>query len=164
MTYRTAPPPIERPRVNPQLERELLDYHHKHRRRDAMTIVVALCCLLPAAVGAMLHPTAGRAIAAFGVPGMFGLLIATWSLWLHRPYLLERLRTGVPIRGVRRAERKDFPTLYVEFVDGRTATLVGLGDEELLTRIEVLLHIQMTNGDEKLADRIGELFQGFAAR
>lgn len=164
MTYRSAPPPLERRRINPQLERELVDYHHRHRRRDAMTIIVALCCLAPAVVGAVMHPASKHAMAVFGVPGIFGLLIATWSLWLHRPYLLERLRTGVPIRGIRRAERREFPTLYVEFMDGRVASLVGLGDEELLTRIEVLLRIQMVNGDERLADRIGELFQGFAAR
>ena len=171
MTYRTAPPPIERPRVNPMLERELLAYHRRHRRRDVVTIGIALCCLLPAVVGALASPTNARAVTVFGVPGLFGLGIGLWSLWTHRPQLLERLRTGIPIHDVRRGTalaedvKPDFPTLHVDFKDGRTASLVCLGGEnDRITRIELLLRIQMGNGDERLVERLGELFQQVAAR
>lgn len=164
--YRSAPPPVERPCVNPQLEAALLAYHRKHRRRDVVTIVVALCFVLAAVLCLIKHPVEARPIASFGVPGLFGLLIGAWSLWVHRPYLLERLRTGIPIRDVHRGKRttnvtRDFPALYVDFKDGRTASLLGLGDDDL-AHIEALLRIQMANGNEKLYDRLAELFPQLA--
>lgn len=159
--YRIAPPPAERPRVNPLLERALLDHHHKHRRRDVLLIVVALSVVIVAAAALVVDPVKAIPIASFGIPGMFVLVIGAVSLWSHRPQLLERLRTGIPIHDVRRGttlaqgKGRDFPTLYVDFKDGRTASLLCLGGEDdQISRIEVLLRIQMGNGDEKVVETL----------
>lgn len=157
--YRTSPPQLDRPFVNPNLERALFAYYRRQRRRDVL-MLVASCAgvLLAVAWVVLVQPPEGwfnKVVAFFGIPGAAGMLFATWSLLGHRAYLLERIRTGVPIHHVRRSRTPlrsvdDIPTIYVEFADGRTNSLYGLGDAQQMTHIEELLRRQMNKASERL--------------
>ena len=157
--YRTAPPPVDRPFINPSLERALVAYYRREQRRS---ILLMLACLAAIAIAVawvlVVNPPEGwfnKVVAFFGIPGAAGLLFATWSLLSHRAHLLERVRTGIPIQRVRRGRAPirstdDVPTIYVEFADGRTDSLYALGDAQQMTQIEELLRMQMATADARL--------------
>jgi hypothetical protein len=84
-------------------------------------------------------------LAAFlGGPCACGVAITGYGLARKRPpQLLDRIRTGIPIR---RVHREPY-VVRVQFVDGSRATLPALGgDLRHLSRIEHLLIVQMEIG------------------
>jgi hypothetical protein len=133
--------------LDPELEHALLAHHRKHRLRGVLTIVLGLAFALAAVVCAITHAVKTRQLVAFGVLGSFGILLGTASLKHHRSQLLERLRSGIPIREIRRerlfpnSSAKQLPRIAVDFVDGETASI--LCEQADQARIEMLLRTQM---------------------
>ena len=173
--YRTAPAPAEGPYVNEYLERALLEYYARYRRRDVkIGAVGAIAMVLAALYVVAAKPDDGwlsTPTAVLGLPGAFGFLFGLGSYLTRRPVLLDHVRTGIPIQRVRRADRpldvrtsllvravsgesrihvNDVHTLYVDFCDGRASALPSLGDDKQLARIEELLRIQMTKANPRL--------------
>lgn len=157
--YRTAPPAVDRPFINPSLERALVAYYRRQRRRDILLLLASIVAVsIAIAWVVVVQPPEGwfnKVVAFLGIPGAAGALFFTWSLLGHRAYLLDRIRTGVPIHHVRRSQTPlrsvdDVPTIYVEFADGRTNSLYGLGDAQQMTQLEELLRLQMIKADARL--------------
>lgn len=146
--YRTSEPPPDSPYVIPDLERALLDCQRRQRWLDVIpfAILVSVTVLL---VLFVLEYDFGREtkraplLGVFAGPCAFGSAIMGFGLVRKRPQpLLERLRTGIPIR---RVHRDDAPALHVEFADGSGVTLSSVRRRHL-ARVEQLLHLQMATG------------------
>jgi hypothetical protein len=147
--YRSADAPADVPYVNPYLERALLEYYGKARRQNvipfailvSVTILIGLWVLSLDASGGLRRAPLLGVVAA---PSAFGSAIMGFLLFRKpRQHLLERIRTGIPIRRVR---RDDASALHVDFADGSTQLLPSLGDLRHLARIEHLLGVQMVQG------------------
>ena len=171
--YRTSSArAAEGPYVNEYLERALLEYYARHRRRDVKIAAVSVVAMVLAALYVVVaKPEDGwlsTPTAVLGLPGVLGFVFCAWSYLTCRPVLLDQVRTGIPIQRVRRADRpvhvraglliralsgeskihvNDIPTLYVDFSDGRASALPSLGDVKQLVRIEELLRVQMTKAN-----------------
>ena len=89
--------------MNPELERALVAYQARHRSRDLLLIALSLGFVVIDVLDIVItHHVRTRPLVSFGVIGVLGLLLANYMRSLHRPMLLERLRTGIAIRDVRR--------------------------------------------------------------
>jgi len=146
--YRTSEAPPETPYVNPHLERALLDLYRKQHRLDFIPfgILVVVTVLLVVWVLTVDPNKEMRRLPLLGVvagPCAFGSAIMGYSVLRRRPKpLLDRIRTGIPIREVR---RDGIAALHVHFADGSTQVL-ALGNLKQLARIEELLAVQMVAG------------------
>lgn len=137
--------------MNRDLELALLAYHHRHRSRDLLLIALSIGFVLIAILDVVItHHVRARPLVSFGVVGVLGLLLGRHLLSLHRPTLLELLRTGAAIRNIRRGmgpSKIQLATTYVDFEDGRTAKLLCLSYEDKQTHIEELLRMQLRASD-----------------
>ena len=150
---------FDRPFVNANLERALVGYYRRQRRRDILMLSASIAAVVIAIAWVVItKPPEGwfnKVVAFVGIPGAAAALFCAWSLLSHRAYLLERIRTGVPIHHVRRGRAPlrtvdDVPTIYVEFADGRTNSLFALGDAQQMTQLEELLRLQMSKSAARL--------------
>lgn len=149
--YRSADVSDDVPYVNPELERALLDHYRKLRRLDLIPFVVLVGASVLLVVFALKYAVGREAEAArlpllglFAGPCAFGAAILGFGLVRTRSQpLLDRIRTGIPIR---RVHRDDSPALYVVFADASTEMLGSFGNQRRLARIEHLLKEQMETG------------------
>lgn len=147
------------PTVNPYLERALGGYKHRQRKQNVIGLVISAGAVVFAVAWVLLaRPEDGwfcTPSALFLLPGAFGIVICgTLALTSRKVGLLDKLRTGIAIRKVRRDTthieirrgllriQKQVPTIFVDFTDGKTVSLMSLGDLAQLKRIEELLHKQ----------------------
>ena len=147
--YRTADAPSDAPYVNPYLERALVEYYRKARWQNAIPFVILLSVTVVLAVWVLGLDEGGglKRMPLLGViagPCAFGSAIAGFALFRkQRMQLLDRIRTGIPIR---RVLRDDVAALRVDFADGSSQVLPSLGDLRRVARIEHLLGVQMAQG------------------
>ncbi|HTL35713.1 MAG TPA: hypothetical protein VL326_21435 [Kofleriaceae bacterium] len=147
--YRASAAPPDEPFVNPYLERALIEYYrNEHRRNVIVPFVVLVGLLVMVAVAWLVFRPTGdwltTPVGLVGGPCAFGVAITGFGLVRRRrPDLLDRIRTGIPIRRVHREPYN----VRVQFADGSRSTLPALGgDLRHLSRIEHLLLVQMELG------------------
>lgn len=138
---------MNKPDVNPRLERALL--HHYGTQNRVPMFMFAFCFLLACSVAVWAMITRpdrlwlSTPIVALGIPSAIGAVIFDVLLILsRRQHLVEKLRAGTQIRSVQRGAN----SVHAELVDGQVSTLQS-ADADELARIEELLRMQMTNAN-----------------
>ena len=121
--------------VNEYLERELVAYYRRQRRRHLVFMAVFGAGLVATLAWLVLaKPEDGfwsAPVAAIGMPSTVGVIVIGLILATTRPVLLELLRSGVQVTGVRRGvsvigRRPDrssvldthVPAIFVQLADG----------------------------------------------
>lgn len=148
-----------RPTVNPYLERALVGYRRKQTKQHTVGLAIsAVAVAIVVAYVLLAKPEDGWLCTPSGLvllPGAFGILICgSMAHAARKIHLLDKLRTGIAIRRVRRDVTKielrrglihidkKVPTIFVDFTDGKTLSVMSLGDVPQLARIEELLRKQ----------------------
>ena len=134
---------MDRPDVNPTLERALLQHYGAQNR--GLMFAFWFCFLLACAVAAWAMITRpdrlwlSTPIVVLGIPSASGAVIFDVLLILIRKrHLVEKLRAGTQIRSVQRGAT----SVHAELIDGQISTLESENGDEL-ARIEKLLRVQM---------------------
>jgi hypothetical protein len=140
------------PYVNPYLEKALLEYYRRARWQNAIPFVILVSVTVAFAVWVLgLDANGGlKRMPLLGIiagPCAFGSVIAGYALFRKpRMHLLDRIRTGIPVR---RVLRESVGALRVDFADGSSEVLPQLGGLRQVARIEHLLGVQMVQGSAK---------------
>jgi hypothetical protein len=145
--------------VNPYLERALDGYYAKRSRLYTIAMATSFgIAALGVAIVLLANPEDGWLSAPSGLlvlpGGMCFVICGAVALAMRAHPLLDKLRTGIAIRRVRRGITpyvlrsglikftKEVPTIFVEFTDGNAMSVASLGDVAQLARIEELLRKQ----------------------